>query len=117
MRMEFAEITQDPWTNNTDKFFIVVGINSINIPSPSSPGHSGSANGFVVDPSGVTVDVFWNSFSQDYEVTGSLSDEAYAHSYSLIHRVVVPPSYKFMSFVRAIGYYVTLDELKGMIKV
>ena len=114
--MQFAEITDDPFTNNTNNFFLVLDINSEAVPNPSSPGYLTLTNGVLVDPSGVTIGYYWAAFYQDYEVTGSLSDEAYAHSYARKKEwILVPPSYTFRSFVRAVGFWLSPKEVEQFI--
>ena len=36
--MEFAEITEDPFTNNTNKYFLVIDIALRGAPTPNTPG-------------------------------------------------------------------------------
>ena len=114
--MEFAEITKDPFTNNTNNYFLVLDIASESIGNPSSPGRSGTRNGQLSDPSGSPVGYFfWNAY-QDYEVTGSLSNEAYSHSYAYRKEwVLVPPKYTFSIFIACIGFWLSPKEVEQFI--
>ena len=70
--MEFAEITQDPFTNKTNNYFLMLDIFLKSIPVPSGPGFGGSDSGVLYDPNGNEVGYYWSAQYQDYELTGSL---------------------------------------------
>ena len=111
--MEFAEITEDPFVNNTNNYFLVLEIQNHNTPTSSS---TSEVNGELDDPNGSNVGYHWIALSYDYEVTGSLSDEAYAHSWSLERLwTLVPPKFTFKTFGIAIGFWLTSEEVKQFI--
>lgn len=117
MAVKFLEITEDPYTNNSNLFILILSIADLNTPTPSSPGNNSVANGNLVDPGGNPVGYMWVAFYQDYEVTGSLSDEAFSHSWTqLKNSVLVPPGYKFSGFTRATALQGTLEELAPFIR-
>ena len=114
--MEFAEITEDPLVNKTNNFFLVLGMSAYNTPNPSAVGTSLVEQGILADPNGTSVSLFWMSATQDYEVTGSLSDEAYAHSFS--HRkewLLIPPNFKFTNFSKCYGFWLSPKEVEQFI--
>ena len=116
MAVKFVYIAEDPYTNQSDEFILILGIYQGSVPNPSSPAFQYQLNGLLIDPNGTFVYAFTQFASQDYEVTGTLSDEAYSHSYSLKTIMVIPPGWKFESFVRATGIQGTLEELAPFIK-
>ena len=114
--MEFAEITEDPFTNNTNNFLLVLDIQKHNFPTPSSPGAASLADGLLVDPTDNYVGFFLMFQYQDYEVTGSLSNEAYSHSYVTKREwMLVPPGFSFKSFQRLVGFWLSPAEVKQFI--
>ena len=114
--MEFAEITKDPFANNTNNYYLLLDIANYSIPTPATPGYSNAVNGELLDPGGNTVGHFWVAWYQDYELTGSLSDEAYAHSWTLKRSwMLVPPNYTLKSFARCIGFWLSHKEVEQFI--
>ena len=116
MAVKFVYIAEDPYTNQSDEFILILGIWQEDVPIPSSPGLTYQINGVLRDPNGNLVYAFTQFASQDYEVTGTLSDEAYSHSYSLKTIMVIPPGWKFEHFHLATGIQGTLEELAPFIK-
>lgn len=114
--MEFAEIKTDPFTNTTNNFFLVLEIAQYNTPNPGTPGQGNQSNGMLSDPQGNIVGMKWIPFYQDYEVTGNLSNEAYAHSWTHDrHFMLIPPNFKYRSFSIMIGFWLTPEEVKEFI--
>lgn len=114
--MEFAEITTDPFTNTTNKFFLVLEQQEHNIPNPSTPGLNSAYSGTLSDSQGNVVGYKWNAFYQDYEVTGNLSNEAFAHAWTLEHQfALIPPNFKYRDFAVMIGFWLTPKEVKEFI--
>lgn len=112
MPVKFLEITNDPYTNDTSLFVLVLNMFYYPTPSPTSPGSSNVYSGVLSDPRGETVGIMWLAAYQDYEVTGSLSDEAYAHSWTHdANTLLIPPGYTFKTFSYAIALQGTLEEL------
>jgi len=115
--MKFQEIDQDPWVNASSDFYYVLGIRSIGVtPEPSSVGRVIILNGTVLDPQSNTVDVYSLYVSYDWTQAGSLSDEAFAHSWQNTHRVLIPPGYSMASFGVMYGFFMTFDEVVEMVK-
>lgn len=94
----------DPYTNEfNNKYIVVLGWTAWNIATPSTPGYNAATNAAVVDPNGNNVCLDMAVY-QDYEVTGSLSDEAYAHTYMFRHgRRLLSPGYQLKDFSAAYG--------------
>jgi len=114
--MEFAEITQDPFVNTTNNFFLVLDIFDFVVPQPSAVGGEGVQNGTLTDPNGQGVGRFTQNVQWDYAVAGSLSDEAFAHSYTERRTwMLVPPQYKVSSFTRMIGFWLSPKEVEQFI--
>lgn len=115
--MEFAEITEDPFTNNTSNFFLVLDIGNHPVPNPSSVvGVDISFGGKLLDSNGNNAGYFWLAITQDYEVTGSLSDESYAHSFtSRRNWMLVPPKYSLEDHVTATGFWLSYKEVEQFI--
>jgi len=114
--MEFAEITEDPFTNNTVNYFLVLDFFYRNIPNPSGTGITTASSLNLTDPGGNHVGYGWFAWTQDYEVTGSLSDEAYAHSFA--HQrmwTLVPPKFTISQFVQCIGFWLLPKEVEQFI--
>lgn len=101
----------DPYTNDSDKYIVVLGVQGVAYTNPSAPEATSANSGIVVDPTGVTVGYFNIAISQDYEVTGSLSDTGYSHSWSFSTRVLLSPGYRLTTFIAAYGVICdTLEE-------
>jgi len=114
--MEFAEITKDPFTNNTNNFYLVIDVYRFSIPTPSAPGSSSTQNGLLTDPSGQGVGRFSIMTQWDYAVAGSLSDEAFAHSYITKREwMLVPPNYVVSGFTAMIGFWLKPKEVEQFI--
>ena len=116
MSVKSIEILEDPYTNNSDLYVLILAIFSIIIPTPSSPGLYYNTNGRLIDPNGNIVSNVITTAQYDYEVTGSLSNEAYAHSYVVKQPILIPPGWSFSNFASAIGLTGTLEELAPFIK-
>ena len=116
MSVKSIEILEDPYTNNSDLYVLILAIGSISIPTPSSPSLSYKTSGRLIDPNGNTVSYAIFIAQYDYEVTGSLSNEAYAHSYVVKQPILIPPGWSFSNFTPAIGLTGTLEELAPFIK-
>lgn len=117
MAVKFLEITSDPFTNNTSEFVLILTISTYNYATPSSPGASQGFSGELFDASNKVVGYIWETFSQDYEVTGTLSNEAYAHSWTHDQKIMlIPPGYKFTTFVYATALQGSLEDLAPFIK-
>lgn len=104
--------TTDPYTNEfNNKYIVVLGYTANNVPEPIAPGFTTAEEGMLYDSAGnlVKQDV---TTTFDYEVTGSLSNEAYAHSFFINHgRTLIFPGWKFKSFGAAYGVICdTLEE-------
>ena len=114
--MEFAEITEDPFTNTTNNFYLVLDIFSHPTPNPNSTGINVQKAGALTDPNNRTVGFFYIASSQDYVVAGSLSDEAFAHSY-VVKRdwMVVPPQFNLSGHQFAIGFWLSPKEVEQFI--
>ena len=114
--MEFAEITEDPFTNNTNNYFLVIDIQNYTIPISTGPGAQQVTTDLLADPSGVNVTEYWKAWYQDVEVTGSLSDEAYAHSYFAKREwLLIPPKFTFKTFGAALGFWLSPKEVEQFI--
>ena len=117
MAVKFIEITQDPFVNQSNEFILILSMANYPISHPSAPGASYAAGGQLTDPFGNPVGYMWYAAYQDYEVTGTLSDEAYSHSY--VHdqkTMLIPPGYTFETFTMATALQGTLEELAPFIK-
>ena len=117
MAVKFIEITQDPFVNQSNEFILILSMANYPISLPEAPGAGSSVGGQLVDPLGNIAGYMWNAAYQDYEVTGTLSDEAYSHSY--VHdqkTMLIPPGYTFETFIRATALQGTLEELAPFIK-
>ena len=117
MPVKFFEITDDPYKNTSNEFVLVLSITEYGVPYPSAPGSQTTVNGMLVDPRGIEIGYMWVAWYQDYEVTGSLSDEAFAHSY--VHNqntMLIPPGFTFKNFSNAICLQGTLEELAPFIR-
>jgi hypothetical protein len=114
--MEFAEITEDPFTNKTNNYYLVIGIEQTPITNPSSPGVLSAIAGAILDPTGHIVSQMKEALSQDYVVVGTLSDEAFAHSW-MTHREwgLIPPNFKMTLFAIAYGFWLTPKEVEQFI--
>jgi len=114
--MEFAEITKDPFKNKSNNFFLVVDIQNEGIAQLSGPGYTQNTDGILEDPSGIVVGRFFFMAEHDYVVVGSLSDEAFAHSFSSRRAwMLVPPNYTFSSFGAAVGFWLSPKEVEQFI--
>ena len=116
--MEFAEITEDPFTNNTNNFFLVLGIEGIaNLTSfPTPPGNTAAQIGVLKDPSGTPVAEWELVKAYANEVTGSLSDEAYSWTqYYRRHYLIIPPKFSFVDFSSCYGFWLSPEEIKQFI--
>ena len=116
MSVKSIEILEDPYTNNSDLYVLILDIGNITIPTPSSPGSVSETNGKLIDPNGKVISFATFIAQYDYEVTGSLSNVGYAHSYVVKQPVLIPPGWSFNNFTRAIGLTGTLEELAPFIK-
>jgi hypothetical protein len=86
------------------------------VPNPSAPGLYNYSVGTLEDQNGNVVDTFYNIIIQDYEVTGSLSDEAFAHAVGFQKgKMLVPPGYSFKNFEYAYGFWLDPEEVKDWI--
>jgi len=115
--MQFAEITEDPFTNKTNKFFLVLDISHYSVPSPSATGVSYfSSSGTLYDPSGNAITYYWRAWAYALEITGTLSNEAYSFVWQT-HRqwLLIPPKFQFVGFANMIGFWLTPDEVKQFI--
>lgn len=115
MPVKFLEITSDPYKNNSNEFILIFGIAAGNYATPTAPGSGGASSGVISNPNGVTVCQMFLANYQDYEVTGSLSDEAFAHTYLFQNLAIIPPGWSFSSFTAAYGIQGTLEELAPFI--
>ena len=114
--MEFAEITEDPFKNTTNNFFLVIDIGRHYVPNTNTVGQYAVGNGILIDRSGFAVGFYDLIQNQDYALAGSLSDEAFAHSYEEKREwILVPPSYTFSQFLRAIGFWLSPKEVEQFI--
>jgi len=114
--MQFAEITEDPFTNGTNNFFLVLDIASHQIPNPSAVGAAAFANGNLLDPNGEVVGYFNVYQAWNFEVTGSLSDEAYSNAYaSKKNWMFIPPKFQFSNFGKMIGFWLSPKEVEQFI--
>ena len=117
MAVKFIEITQDPFVNQSNEFILILSMVNFPNPLPDAPGSSAAVGGLIIDPFGNPAGFMWSAAYQDYEVTGTLSDEAYSHSY--VHdqkTMLIPPGYTFETFGRATALQGTLEELAPFIK-
>ena len=117
MAVKFIEITQDPFVNQSNEFILIISMANYPVSNPSAPGTGNLVGGRLTDPFGNFVGCMWIAIYQDYEVTGTLSDEAYSHSY--VHdqkTMLIPPGYTFETFTRATALQGTLEELAPFIK-
>ena len=117
MAVKFIEITQDPFVNQSNEFILILSMIDLPYSVPDAPGAGNSLGGKLIDPFGNYAGYMWYAFYQDYEVTGTLSDEAYSHSY--VHdqkTMLIPPGYTFETFTRATALQGTLEELAPFIK-
>ena len=113
---QLAEIDTDPYTNNTSNYLLVTGILNDTPPNPTTPGTLESKYGQVSDPLGNLIDSALILSSQDYVVVGSLSDEAFAHSWAISKKVIVPPNYSISNFGKLIGFWITPDAIMDILK-
>ena len=117
MAVKFIEITQDPFVNQSNEFILILSIVNLPVSEPDAPGAGNSVGGELIDPSGNQVGYMWLAAFQDYEVTGTLSDEAYSHSWTHDQKtMLIPPGYTFEQFARATALQGTLEELAPFIK-
>ncbi len=117
MPAKFVAISADPFLNNTNEFVLIVSIDDYSVPSPSAPETSSTGNGILENENGAVYGYMFLAFCQDYVVTGSLSNEAFAHSWTHDQKtILVPPGFKFKSFGLAIGIQGTLEELAPFIR-
>ena len=117
MAVKFIEITQDPFVNQSNEFILILSMDYFPVSLPDAPGAGTALGGQLEDPLGNAAGYMWYAAYQDYEVTGTLSDEAYSHSY--VHdqkTMLIPPGYTFKTFTRATALQGTLEELAPFIK-
>jgi len=129
--MKFSEITQDQdgnWTNNTNSFFLVIGIGQQLFPNPSSPGTYPSQKGILNDPNMNIVDIFynvqvqiiqwndtmtvWNGSAMESEPKTDVTAVAIIHERE---RMLVPPGYTLQYFGYAIGFWLDENEVEEYI--
>lgn len=88
----------DPYTNETNRFVVALGIEHDNtadgMPNLSAPTITGSFGGVLNDPNGNVYTAMRSVMVMDYEVTGTLSDEAYSHAVMFAHNVIVFPGWQ-----------------------
>ncbi|MEM3907686.1 MAG: hypothetical protein QXZ17_12630 [Nitrososphaerota archaeon] len=128
--MKFAELEEPPggYTNNSDSFFLVLGITNTNVTPPTGTGVTFSNSGALQDQIGATVDFFkvvavivnswslpmpvWNGSSIVNENYTLYTSAAAIYSKSIM---LIPPGYKFSNFGIAIGFWLTAEEVEKMI--
>ena len=113
---QFVEIDTDPYTNNTSDYLLVVGIQDNQTPNPATTGHFITTYGKVSDPLGTVIDYVTYFSGQDYALAGSLSDEAFAHSWTIHKKVIVAPNYSISNFGELIGFWITPDAILDILK-
>lgn len=117
MPVKFLELVDDPYVNKSNLFLLIVSIANYSVPIPTAPGTGSYTGGTLEDPNGAVAGIMWLSFYQDYEVTGTLSDEAFAHAYVFYKpTMLVPPGFTFKSFTTAVALQGTLEELAPFIR-
>ena len=116
MAVKFLEITEDPFTNQSNLFILILGIAFFGLPNPTGTGSYTTLTGALIDPGGNTVTHYSQLGTQDFEVTGTLSDEAFAHSFTVKNIVAIPPGWVFKDFTYAYGVQGTLEELAPFIR-
>jgi hypothetical protein len=114
MPVKFIAIYQDPWTNNTNEFVLILGWYSYALPS-SSTGSIAAVSINILDPQGIVMvqDVFSQS---NYEATEATAyPYAFSPAYSKIAKqvILIPPGWSLIHHQKAIGLQGTLEELKG----
>ena len=114
--MQFAEITEDPFINNTNNYFLVMEISQISNPQPTGNGTSVVTNGELFDPNGYGLGQWNRVVAYSFEATGNLSNEAYAFSWLFQrHWMLIPPKFKINQFYSMWGFWLTPDEVKQFI--
>jgi hypothetical protein len=117
MPVKFLELVDDPYKNNSNLFLLVISMDFYGVPTPTGPGSASYVTGIVYDQNGQNVGALWEAFYQDYEVTGTLSDEAYSHSYTHDQKsILVPPGFSIKDFTAAMALQGTLEELAPFIR-
>ncbi|MEM3193227.1 MAG: hypothetical protein QW292_14305 [Candidatus Parvarchaeota archaeon] len=145
--MKIGEISEaskgSGWTNDTNSYFMVMGIQGIPYPAPRGSGIFTAQAGMLYDTGGNQVDAFYTLITEISEYTQSVSqgtngsmpvwngssvvDEAYsspsfsqtqylASNFSIVKPfMIIPPGYTFKLFALAWGFWLSLDELMEMI--
>jgi len=124
--MKFSEIPEPSggFVNNTNSFFLVLGIYDRGYPNPTGTGNFENRNGILTDPANNTVDVFYDIIIQITQWTNSMTvyngtsmvSEPYTQNTSQViviekQSLLIPPKYKFQAFGYAIGYWLTSKEV------
>lgn len=108
---EYGEIVDDSgWTNNSGKYFLVLGIselvNNTTYSYPAAGTGAGLKLGIVEDQAGTTIDFM------SYAYTYNPSSGAAQSFTQFKSKVLVPPGGKFSSFTKAHGFYLDASEVK-----
>lgn len=109
--LQVVELTQDPFTNTSDKFYLVISIQKLPTPNPGAVGSGSYANGFLNDPQGNNI----SYFGYYTYFVNEISSEPYSLSFTFKSKVLIPPGYSFSAYGRALTLYGTLEELRGYI--
>ncbi|MEM3860333.1 MAG: hypothetical protein QW478_13200 [Candidatus Micrarchaeaceae archaeon] len=128
--MKFAEIIEpsEGFLNNSNSYFLVLGIFYLTIPNLSSQGVGRFDNGQLVDQNGNDVDAFVAVLTNNYPLSGtmpvwngtSVVNESFSYpSYTITvvqkFWMLVPPGYTLKNFGYAIGFWLSPEEIEEMI--
>ncbi|MEM3794527.1 MAG: hypothetical protein QW429_01505 [Thermoprotei archaeon] len=115
MTLQFLELTEDPFTNNTNYFIRVLTMAmGIYAGFTSTPGSNEQIAGQLLDPQGNLCGFFSQTVSEWLENT-----EATAYPYAVGNVtvyytqqiIIIPPGWTYKGFVRAIAVMGTLEEV------
>jgi len=128
--MKFAEIKSEnnKWTNSTNSYFLLMGIQLNGFPEPSQSGLTINGNGILQDASGNALDTLavlivsvsqwtnnmtvWNGTSMVSEPYTQTTSQAFIYQKP---SMLVPPGYSVFAFLYGWGFWLTSDEVESYI--
>ncbi|MEM3907864.1 MAG: hypothetical protein QXZ17_13570 [Nitrososphaerota archaeon] len=128
--MKFSEIIepQGGYLNDSNSYFLVLGIWNQYIPEPTGPGATTVTMGNLIDQNGNIVDFFKNftiyvnqwTLSMPVWNGSSVVNENYTLNTAvpIIYQktiMLIPPGYKFNGFGIAVGFWLEPEEVEKMI--
>lgn len=103
------------WTNESQDFFLVLGVALRPQPAPG-PGEAVLSSGVLTDPSGTVMDQYYQTYYNSKVVAGTLSDEVFEVVCPYEKKgVLVAPGWGLSGFGQAYGFMLSRQELEQMI--